>query len=310
MDRRHANNKDKTMTPSPNRRTLLIAGGLSTLLGGCALVRERPDNSAIIRQKLAELEKQSGGRLGVMAIDNAGGATSARVGYRETERFPFCSTFKLVLVGAVLTRSLEDSTLLQRRVRYGAADLVAYSPVTEKAIGAGMSVSGLCAAALQYSDNTAGNLLIRELGGIKMINDYARKIGDQSFRLDRMETELNSAVPGDERDTSTPLAMAQTLQGLVLGEFLPELQRRMLVDWMRGNTTGGTRIRSAMPRDWMIGDKTGGGDYGTTNDVAVIWPGNDSPVALAIYFTQTAKDAPMRNDVVAAAARIVGEHFI
>lgn len=298
------------MIPSSNRRTLLIAGGLSTLLAGCALMRERPDNSAVIRQKLAELEKQSGGRLGVMAIDNAGGASSDRVGYRETERFPFCSTFKLILVGAVLTRSLEDAGLLQRRVRYGAADLVSYSPVTEKAVGAGMSVSGLCAAALQYSDNTAANLLIRELGGTRTVNEYARRIGDESFRLDRIETELNSAVPGDERDTTTPLAMAQTVQSLVLGELLPPLQRRMLVDWMRGNTTGGARIRSAMPHDWMIGDKTGSGDYGTTNDVAVIWPGDESPVVLAIYFTQGAKDAPLRNDVVAAAARIVGEHFI
>ncbi|WP_050468843.1 class A beta-lactamase [Herbaspirillum chlorophenolicum] len=298
------------MTPSPNRRTLMIAGGLSTLLGGCALIRERPDNRAVIAQKLAELEKQSGGRLGVMAIDNIGGASSDRIGYRETERFPFCSTFKLILVSAILNRSLEDSTLLQRRVRYDAADLVAYSPVTEKAVGAGLSVSGLCAAALQYSDNTAGNLLIRELGGIGAVNEYARNIGDESFRLDRMETEINSAVPGDDRDTTTPLAMAQSLQRLVLGEILPPLQRRMLVDWMRGNTTGGTRIRSAMPSDWVIADKTGGGDYGTTNDVAVIWPGSESPVILAIYFTQTVQDAPPRNDVVATAARIIGEHFI
>ncbi|MCA1323858.1 class A beta-lactamase [Herbaspirillum sp. alder98] len=299
------------MTLSSNRRTLLIAGGLSTLLNACAVGAPKPDNNALITQKLAELEKKSGGRLGVMAIDNAGGASSNRVGYRQSERFPFCSTFKVVLAGAVLNRSLEDSTLLQRRLRFSAKDLVSYSPVTEKAVGAGMTVSGLCAAGLQYSDNTAANLLIAELGGIGAVNDYARSIGDTEFRLDRIETALNTAIPGDARDTTTPLAMAQTLQKLTLGELLPTLQRRMLIDWMRGNTTGGTRIRAALPRDWQVGDKTGSGDYGTTNDVAVIWPGNNaSPVVLSIYFTQTAENAPMRNDVVADAARIVAEHFI
>lgn len=298
------------MTHSSNRRTLLIAGGLSTLLNACAVGAPKPDNNTLIAQKLAELEKKSGGRLGVMAIDNAGGASSDRVGYRQSERFPFCSTFKIVLVGAVLNRSLEDSTLLQRRLRFGARDLVSYSPVTEKAVGAGMTVSGLCAAALQYSDNTAANLLIAELGGIGAVNDYARRIGDTEFRLDRIETALNSAVPGDARDTTTPQAMAQTLQKLALGELLPTLQRRMLIDWLRGNTTGGARIRAAVAQDWQVGDKTGSGDYGTTNDVAIIWPGNASPVVLAIYFTQTAENAPMRNDVVADAARIVVEHFI
>ncbi|EJM97755.1 class A beta-lactamase [Herbaspirillum sp. YR522] len=298
------------MTHSSNRRTLLIAGGLSTLLNACAVGAPKPDNNTVIAQKLAELEKKSGGRLGVMAIDNAGGASSDRVGYRQSERFPFCSTFKIVLVGAVLNRSLEDSTLLQRRLRFGARDLVSYSPVTEKAVGAGMTVSGLCAAALQYSDNTAANLLIAELGGIGAVNDYARRIGDTEFRLDRTETALNSAVPGDPRDTTTPQAMAQTMQKLTLGELLPALQRRMLIDWLRGNTTGGARIRAAVTRDWQVGDKTGSGDYGTTNDVAVIWPTNASPVVLVIYFTQTAENAPMRNDVVADAARIVIEHFI
>jgi beta-lactamase class A len=298
------------MTSFSNRRTLLIAGGLSTLLNACAVGAPKPDSHAVIAQKLAALEKKSGGRLGVMAIDNAGGAAADRVGYRQTERFPFCSTFKIMLVGAILNRSLEDATLLQRRLRFGARDMVSYSPVTEKSMGAGMTVSGLCAAALQYSDNTAANLLIAELGGIGEVNRYARNIGDTDFRLDRIETALNSAMPGDERDTTTPQAMAQTLQKLTLGELLPPLQRRMLIDWLRGNTTGGARIRAAVPRGWQVGDKTGSGDYGTTNDVGVIWPGNASPVVLAIYFTQIAENAPMRNDVVAEAARIVAEHFI
>jgi len=297
-------------TPSHHRRSLLIAGGLSTLIGGCALGRQRPDNRALITQQLAELEKQSGGRLGVMAINHAGGASPDRIGYRESERFPFCSTFKVVLVGAILNRSREDASLLQRRVRYGQGDLVRYSPVTEKAVATGMSVSGLCAAALQYSDNTAANLLIGELGGIAAVNAYARELGDPDFRLDRMETALNDAEPGDERDTTTPFAMAGTLRKLVLGEWLPTLQQRMLADWLRGNTTGDTRIRAALPGDWQVGDKTGSGDYGTTNDIAVIWPGNAAPVVLAIYFTQPAKEAPMRAEVVASAARIIAEHFI
>lgn len=299
------------MTMSINRRTLLLAGGASFLLGGCAVAEARRGNAAMITQKLAELERQSGGRLGLMAIAHAGGRPG-RLGYRESERFPFCSTFKIMLGAAMLHRSVTETDLLQRRVRVLKADLVTYSPVTGKIAGAdaGMPISELCKAAMQYSDNTAANLLIRELGGIGAVNEFARGIGDTDFRLDRLETALNSALPGDERDTTTPLMMAQTLQKLTLGEALPPAQRATMVEWMRGNTTGGARIRAAMPSHWLIGDRTGGGDYGTTNTIGVIWPDNASPVVLTIYFTQKTKEAATRGDVIVSAARIIREHFM
>ncbi|RYY77709.1 MAG: class A beta-lactamase, partial [Comamonadaceae bacterium] len=185
------------------------------------------------------------------------------------------------------------------------ADLVSYSPVTQKHAGDGMTVAGLCAAALQYSDNTAGNLLIRLLGGIDAVTAYARGIGDSAFRLDRWETELNTAIPGDPRDTTTPAAMATSVQRLALGDALGAPQRAQFVAWLRGNTTGATRIRAGVPADWELGDKTGTGDYGTTNDVAVLWPPGRPPLVMAIYFAQPASDAAARNDVLASAARIV-----
>jgi beta-lactamase class A len=142
------------------------------------------------------------------------------------------------------------------------------------------------------------------------VTAFARSIGDAEFRLDRWETELNTAIPGDARDTSTPAAMAGSLQRLALGDGLGGAERDRLVQWMRGNTTGAARIRAGVPEDWQVADKTGSGDYGTANDVAVAWPPAKPPLVLAIYFTQRGKDAKdveYRNDVLATAARIVAE---
>lgn len=297
------------MSISPHRRQLVIAGGLSLLASGCAVI-EKSDHDAILRQKLAELEGRVKGRLGVMVMGNAGGTMGHRVGYRDNERFPMCSTFKVVLVGAILNRSLQDSTLLARRVKFNNARFVPYSPVTEKALVEGMTILQLCEAAIKVGDNTATNVLIQELGGPQAVTAYARQIGDVAFRLDRMETELNSAEPGDERDTTTPESMAMTLQKLVLGEFLPPLQRRMLVDWMQESETGRERIRAGMPKHWYIGDKTGSGAYGTTNDIAVIWPENAPPIVLTVYYTQEAKEAEPRSDVIAIVADLVNQHFL
>ena len=285
------------MSGHVSRRAVLVGAAAGPWLGACTAFGNSADS-------LAALETDTGGRLGVMALDTASGR---QVAHRAQERFALCSTFKVLAAAAVLR---DGTASLGQRVRYRREDLVTYSPVTGKHVTEGMTVGELCAAALQYSDNTAGNLLIDRLGGPAAVTAYARSIGDASFRLDRRETELNTAIPGDPRDTGTPGSMARNLQRLLLGDALPPAGRAQLEAWMRGNTTGATRIRAGVPGGWAVADKTGAGDYGVVNDIGIAWPPDRAPIVLAIYFTQERKDAPMRSEVVAAAARIAVDRLV
>ncbi|KVR69723.1 class A beta-lactamase [Burkholderia cepacia] len=311
------------MTYSSKRRTLLLAAATAPLVLTVTACASRqaaaPDEAnvaaaaaaaavapAAAGQMLAELESSVGGRLGVCAIDAASGRVIA---HRADERFPFCSTFKAMLSAAVLAQSVERPALLQQRVTYTRADLVNYSPVSEKHVGEGMTVAALCEAAIQYSDNSAANLLMKLLGGPSAVTAYARSIGDDTFRLDRWETELNTALPGDLRDTTTPAAMAASMRVLMVGDALPAAQRAQLVAWMRGNKVGDKRLRAGVPAGWTVGDKTGTGDYGTTNDAGVVWSPSRAPIAVAVYYTQARADARAKDDVIASVARILVQAF-
>ncbi|MCA7934528.1 PenA family class A beta-lactamase [Burkholderia cepacia] len=311
------------MTYSSKRRTLLLAAATAPLVLTATACASRqaaaPDEAsaaaaaaaaavapAAAGQMLAELESSVGGRLGVCAIDTASGRV---IEHRADERFPFCSTFKAMLSAAVLAQSVARPALLQQRVTYTRADLVNYSPVSEKHVGEGMTVAALCEAAIQYSDNSAANLLMKLLGGPSAVTAYARSIGDDTFRLDRWETELNTALPGDLRDTTTPAAMAASMRVLMVGDALPAAQRAQLVAWMRGNKVGDKRLRAGVPAGWTVGDKTGTGDYGTTNDAGVVWPPSRAPIAVAVYYTQARADARSKDDVIASVARIVVQAF-
>ncbi|WP_395321343.1 serine hydrolase [Variovorax sp. UC74_104] len=148
------------------------------------------------------------------------------------------------------------------------------------------------------------NLLLKELGGPAAVTAFARGIGDQTFRLDRAEPELNTSIPGDPRDTTTPAAMSDSIQRLVLGDALGAAQRDQLKTWLLGNTTNTERFLAGVPAGWKVGDKTGAGSYGTTNDVGVLWPPVGAPIVLSVYLTFPRKDAKGRNDVVASATRI------
>lgn len=266
----------------------------------------RSTKSTSLQEQLSALEISSGGRIGISAINTA---NDTRLQYRGEERFPICSTFKMMGVAAILKESMKNSQLLQQKVNYKKEDLVVYSPLTEKHLTDGMTVSELCAATITLSDNTAMNLLMKKLGGPKAVTAFARSIGDNTFRLDRWEPELNTALPGDLRDTSTPAAMAKSLQRLGLGDALSVPQRKQLQIWLKNNTTGDSRIRAGVPKGWLVGDKTGTGDYGTTNDIGIIWPSKCPPIVVTIYFTQNKKDAAPQNDVIASATRIVINAF-
>ncbi|UVL89457.1 class A beta-lactamase [Pseudomonas sichuanensis] len=279
-------------------RRQLIGAGI-----GCSVAMAAPAwASSSLAHELEALEHSLDVTLGLWALDTG---TGKIVSYRAGERFAFCSTFKVVLAAAILAKSADDKGLLDRRITYCEDQLVVYSPVTEKHVGDGMTVSALCAATLQYSDNTAGNILLEQVGGPVGLTAFARNLGDPAFRLDRNEPELNTALPDDPRDTTTPLAMGMTLQKLLLGNSLAEAGRLQLQEWLKGNTTGDKRIRAGVPQGWVVGDKTGSGDYGVANDVAVIWPPGKAPWILVVFTRGQQKASSWSNEAISSSARAV-----
>ncbi|XOK64793.1 class A beta-lactamase [Paenibacillus elgii] len=252
--------------------------------------------------KFIQLENKFGARLGVYAIDTG---TSRTIAYRPEERFAFASTYKALAAGAVL----QQSSNLDKVITYTKEDLVTYSPITEKHVETGMTLRDICDAAIRYSDNTAGNLLLKELGGPKGFETVLKKIGDNVTTSARFETDLNQAVPGDTRDTSTPKALATTLQAFTVGDVLPADKRKLLTDWLRGNTTGAKLIRAGAPEGWQVGDKTGAASYGTRNDIAIVWPPNRDPIIIAILSSRDKQDSAYNDDLIAQAAKIAMDAF-
>jgi beta-lactamase class A len=260
------------------------------------------DNAAT---RITAIETRTGGRIGVAALDTS---NSKRIDYRPEERFPMCSTFKFLAAAAVLKRVDDKQEKLERFVSYGAKDILEYAPVTKEHLkDGGMTLRALCAAAIEQSDNTAGNLLLDAIGGPTGLTNFVRTLGDRVTRLDRIEPELNTAIPGDERDTTTPTAICSDMQRLLLGDALSEASHRQLEDWLRRNETGGSMIRAGVPSNWIVGDKTGRGANGATNDIAIIRPPNRAPILLAIYSVGSTATANDRAAAIAEVAKIVAE---
>ena len=280
------------------RRGLIAGAGLLPL---AAWAGDNPEGL------IGAIEERAGGRLGVSVLDTQ---TGRRIRHRADERFPMCSTFKLLLVAAILNRienGLEqDSTWLP----YTKADLLDYAPVTRANVAkGGMGIHDLMAAAVEYSDNTAANLLLKDLGGPAKWTAFARWLGDDVSRLDRNEPSLNTSIPGDARDTTTPDAMMNDLKRLITGAQRYN-QSAALVPLMLACKTADNRSRAGLPKGWKCGNKTGTGSNGSTNDIAIIWPPHRKPVFMTVYYTESKLELPAREAVVADVARIVSKTLV
>lgn len=274
-------------------------------IGGLAAYGAVLASPARANEALADLEHSLGARLGVAMRDTGSGA---RFAFRAEERFPLTSTFKFLAAAAVLAKVDAGKDTLHRRVVYAKSDLVTYSPETEKHAGEGMALGAICEAAITLSDNTAGNLMLAAIGGPEGLTRFARKLGDEVTRLDRIETALNEASPGDPRDTTSPSAMLGNLEKLLLGDALETASRERLTAWLIANKTGDTRLRAGLPAGWRVGDKTGAGGNGTANDLAIVWPPGRKPILIAAYLTQCDRGMDARNQALAEVARILTAH--
>ncbi|WP_405851768.1 class A beta-lactamase [Streptomyces sp. NBC_00090] len=310
--------------PRPSRRTALTLGAGTALASALsfgetahALTTDRDGRDGQdgrdgrsgrgrVTSRLRKLERDHSARLGVFGYDVR---TGRSVAYRADERFPMCSLFKTVAAAAVLRDLDHDGTFLAKRIRYTEADVKrsGFSPKTglPENLANGMTVAELCDVTIRYSDNTAANLLLRELGGPTAVTRFARSIGDGVTRLDRWEPELNSGEPWRDTDVTTPRAIGRTYGRLVLGDALTPGDRERLTGWLLANTTSGERFRKGLPADWTVADKTGGGMYGGNNDAGIAWPPGGGPILLAVLTTKPEKDAAPDNPLVAEAAALV-----
>jgi beta-lactamase class A len=289
------------MAPIAVSRRLVLAGS-ALLLPLCTAAPAAAD-------AVRALEKSSGARIGLAVLDTASGHGLFN---RENERFQMCSSFKLSLAAALLARADKGSEHLDRLVRY-AKPVLGVSPATTRHWPAGMTVAQLCEAICIYSDNTAANVLLAEIGGPPALTAFWRGLGDSTTRLDRIEPALN--VPDGGKDTTTPAAMLGDLKALLLGDALSAASRTQLLAWMHANTTGAQMLRAGLPSDWRVGDKTGHWmsrtdlDAAAVNDLAILTPPGRAPILAVVLTRGGSTDDDARVRVLADIGRILATAF-
>ncbi|KEI71359.1 class A beta-lactamase [Endozoicomonas elysicola] len=253
-----------------------------------------------------DLENRHGGHIGIAVMDTS---NQSLWDYRGNTRFPLMSTFKTLACAKLLADADQKKQKLTTEAMITRESLVTYSPVTEPLTGQRITLEQACDATMTTSDNTAANLVLTGIGGPQQLTDFLRSTGDTVTRLDRIEPELNEAKQGDLRDSTTPLAMADTLNQLILGNTLSDGSRAQLKTWMMGNQVADNLLRSVLPEGWSIADRSGAGGHGSRGITAIIWSEKRLPLIISIYMTGTNASFEERNQIIVKTGEAVFNHF-
>jgi beta-lactamase class A len=285
---------------APSRTTARLLGlVLPVLLMTAGLAPEKVAAAEPVTAAAQRVETELGMRVGFAVIDTGSGEMRS---YRADERFAMASTFKALACATALSGG---EAVLIKETKIRKADLRPHSPVTEKRVGKSLSTRSLCEITLRTSDNTAANAILKSIGGPSELTAFLRRIGDGTTRLDRYEPELNAATPGDPRDTTTPQAMAETLERLLLGNALKPEARDQLEAWMAANAVANGLLRAELPEGWRIADRSGAGGHGTRGVVALLQRPVGAPLVVAIYMDGRKHPLKTRDAAIASIGKAI-----
>jgi len=281
-----------------NRRTFLAASSCLVLSGPVAIASPASGFAG----RIEAIRDRIGGRLGLHVLDTQ---TGRRWAFDDGSRYSTASTFKMLLAAAILQRADLGTINLDQQLQVRESDMLSHAPVTSKHLDSPMTVRELCAAVVEVSDNPAANLLLKMIDGPAGLTRFLRSIGDRETRMDRYELELNSNLPGDPRDTTTPRAMVHSMEQVLTKQVLSPASRELLLGWMINASTGLKMFRLGLPAEWKIGDKTGKGANGAVNDLVIAWPPGRKPVLVALYLSDSSRTVDELSAVHAEVAAIV-----
>jgi beta-lactamase class A len=284
-------------------RRELLAASLLAAFAAPAMAAERADKA------LKRIHREIGGRLGVAALDSQSGK---RIGYDENSRYAMASTFKLALAAAILWQVDRKAFGIEHPLPISREKLLPNSPAVEASLAAGaesMTIRELCAAAITQSDNTAANILLAGIGGPAALTTFFRTLGDETTRLDRTEMELNSNLPKDPRDTTTPRAMVDAMLSIFTQDTLSMVSRALLIDWMAASRTGLDRVRAGIPKSWNPGDKSGTSSNSAVNDIVIAYPPERRPIFIAVYMSESLLPIERLNAAQAQIGAVITEEM-
>jgi beta-lactamase class A len=269
-----------------------------------------------LRNEINRIAASSKSKIGVAVSLLETGDTLT---YHNQDHYVLHSVAKLAIAMTVLREVDRGRFKLNQQIHITKADLPpTYSPLADKYPEGNVDVPVdiLINYMISLSDNNACDILLKQLGGTKPVEDFVHGLGISAIVIKASEAQMAAAWPIQYSNWCQPYTQVQLLNNLFNRSALSQSSSDFLWRALLATSTGPKRLKGMMPVSTPVAHKTGTSstnDKGltpATNDVGIIVLPNGRHLAIAVFITDSYDPLATRELLIARIARAAHDEFV
>jgi beta-lactamase class A len=265
-----------------------------------------------------EISKITEGKKATVAVSVLGIDFPFQYNNNNAEKkLPMQSVFKFHIAMAVLDLVDQGKLSLDQKVFIKKSELLpnTWSPIREKNPEGNfeMPISELIEYSVAMSDNVGCDVLLRLIGGPKVVNDYIVSKGVKNTQIVYNEELMQSAWKNQYENYTTMKSATRLLKDFYKGKILSKKSTEFLLAVMYRTSTGLNKIVEQLPKYAKVAHKTGSsgkndaGLTGAENDIAIITLPNGKTYAIAIFVSDSTESYDVNCKMISDISKVVFE---
>jgi beta-lactamase class A len=297
-----------------------------------------------LRARIDAIGRGFNGDVGIAVKDVQTGWTTHYDGHSY---FPQQSVSKFWVALAALQKADRGAINFFAPVSVTSADMTVFHQPIRAAMKNGVfntTLDGLLHRALQQSDNTANDFIMRRAGGPDAVRKFLAENGISGIRFGPGEKLLQAGIAGmtwrdsysvgrafyqareampqsiraaafsryvaDPIDGATPLGLVDGLTKLKKGQLLSPASTSRMLSIMSNTKTGKQRLRGGLAPGYSLAHKTGtgqvlGGAQAGYNDIGILTGPDGRAYSVAVMIKYTKAPLPARMQMMQSVTRAV-----
>ena len=265
-----------------------------------------------------EISKITEGKKATVAVSVLGIDFPFQYNNNNAEKkLPMQSVFKYHIALAVLDLVDQGKLSLDQKVFIKKSELLpnTWSPIREKNPEGNfeMPISELIEYSVAMSDNVGCDVLLRLIGGPKVVNDYIVSKGVKNTQIVYNEELMQSEWKNQYENYTTMKSATKLLKDFYKGKILSKKSTEFLLAVMYRTSTGLNKIVEQLPKYAKVAHKTGSsgkndaGLTGAENDIAIITLPNGKTYAIAIFVSDSTESYDVNCKMISDISKVVFE---
>ena len=267
-----------------------------------------------------EISKITEGKKATVAVSDLGIDFPFQYNNNNAEKkLPMQSVFKYHIALAVLDLVDQGKLSLDQKVFIKKSELLpnTWSPIREKNPEGNfeMPISELIEYSVAMSDNVGCDVLLRLIGGPKVVHDFLIYKGAKDTQIVYNEEIMQSAWKNQYENYTTMKSATRLLKDFYKGKILSKKSTEFLLAVMYRTSTGLNKIVEQLPKSAKVAHKTGSsgknnaGLTGAENDIAIITLPNGKTYAIAIFVSDSMETWEVNCKMISDISKVVFENL-